>query len=91
MTVVDHPGRFDEEELAEEITSLVLRYVMKNPPADTKWLRFGRCERCFTPWSWRACVSRWPAARAATPEEEEERDMERDHYWRAQNRHLGPR
>jgi AcrR family transcriptional regulator len=33
MTVVDHPGRFDEEELAEEITSLVLRYVMKNPPA----------------------------------------------------------
>jgi AcrR family transcriptional regulator len=33
MTVVDHPGRFDEEELTDEITSLVLRYVMKEPPA----------------------------------------------------------
>jgi len=33
MTVVDHPGRFDEEELTDEITSLVLRYVMKHPPA----------------------------------------------------------
>jgi AcrR family transcriptional regulator len=32
MTVVDHPGRFDEEELLDEITSLVVRYVMKNPP-----------------------------------------------------------
>jgi AcrR family transcriptional regulator len=32
MTVVDHPGRFDEEELTDEITSLVLRYVMKDPP-----------------------------------------------------------
>ncbi len=32
MTVVDHPGRFDEEELAQEITSLILRYVMKDPP-----------------------------------------------------------
>ncbi len=32
MTVVDHPGRFDEEELTDEITSLVLRYVMRHPP-----------------------------------------------------------
>jgi AcrR family transcriptional regulator len=32
MTVVDHPGQFDEEELTDEITSLVLRYVMKDPP-----------------------------------------------------------
>jgi AcrR family transcriptional regulator len=33
MTVVDHPGRYDEEELVDEITSLVVRYVMRNPPA----------------------------------------------------------
>jgi AcrR family transcriptional regulator len=32
MTVVDHPGRFDENELTDEITSLVVRYVMKDPP-----------------------------------------------------------
>jgi AcrR family transcriptional regulator len=33
MTVVDHPGRFDEEELTDEITNLVLRYLMRDPPA----------------------------------------------------------
>jgi AcrR family transcriptional regulator len=33
MTVVDQPGRFDEEELVDEITSLVVRYVMRDPPS----------------------------------------------------------
>jgi AcrR family transcriptional regulator len=33
MTVVDHPGRFDEEELLDEITSLVVRYVLRDAPA----------------------------------------------------------
>jgi AcrR family transcriptional regulator len=32
MTVVDHPGRFDEEELIDEITNLVLRYLMRDDP-----------------------------------------------------------
>jgi AcrR family transcriptional regulator len=35
MTVVDHPGRFDEEELVDEITTLVVRYVMRDPPAES--------------------------------------------------------
>jgi AcrR family transcriptional regulator len=35
MTVVDHPGRFDEEELLDEITTLVVRYVMRDPPRDS--------------------------------------------------------
>jgi AcrR family transcriptional regulator len=31
-TVVDHPDKYDEEELTTEITSIVLRYIMRRPP-----------------------------------------------------------
>jgi hypothetical protein len=30
---VDEAGKFDEEELADAVTYLVLRYVMKDPPS----------------------------------------------------------